>query len=253
MNAFKITIKELFNIPKEQTISQYFYNSDVQQSFLKILLVILFVGGVLLYTSIEIKESAFLSKDIIFGWLYWFGPWAWVLYLALLVVAVMSPIPDSLVILAGGFFFGPIIGSILTIIGQGLGAIIDFLLARRLGRDFVKAKFPNGSLFINKYSHKLGWQTVFLMRLFPTVSFDMLSYIAGISELSFRKYVLATIGGLIPLAIITTMLGHSANLHSSRLALLSLGIGVLSILIISIIFFYFSSKRKLSTKTGRLF
>ncbi len=247
MNTVHITIKELFGIPQEQTIRQHFDDPLVQQTLLKMLTIFAIVGGVLLYTSVEIKESSFLSQGVVFGWLHWFGPWAWLLYIALLVVAVMSPLPDALVILAGGFFFGPIVGSLLTVVGQGLGATVDFLLARRLGRNFVKTKFPKSSSFIDRYSEKLGWQTVFIMRLFPSVSFDMLSYVAGVSKLSLRSYLLATVSGLIPLAIITTMLGHSISMHSSRLALLSVGVGTLSIAIISGVFFFVSSyKRKVA-------
>lgn len=55
-----------------------------------------------------------------------------------------------------------------------------------------------------------------LMRLLPAVSFDMLSYAAGVSKLSFGKHVQATISGLIPLAVITTILGHSVSVHSPR-------------------------------------
>jgi uncharacterized membrane protein YdjX (TVP38/TMEM64 family) len=249
MNIIQTTIKEIIGIPEEQTIRQHFGDPIVVQTLLKMLTIFAIVGGILLYTSIEIKESAFFSRDIVFGWLHWFGPWAWVLYIVLLVIAVMSPLPDALVIVAGGFFFGPVIGSLLTVIGQGLGAVIDFLLARRLGRNFVKSKFPKSASLIDRYSDRLGWQTVFLMRLFPTVSFDMLSYAAGVSRLSFRKYLIATVSGLIPLAVITTMLGHSVNLHSSRLAILSVGIGILSIAIISGIFFFLSSyKQKMALK-----
>lgn len=245
MNTIKTTIKEVIGIPEEQTIRQYFNDPIVVQTLLKMLTIFAIAGGILLYTSIEIKESAFFSRDVVFSWLHWFGPWAWVLYIALLVIAVMSPLPDTLVIIAGGFFFGPVIGSLLTVIGQGLGATIDFFLARRLGRNFVKAKFPKSSSFIDRYGEKLGWQTIFIMRLFPSVSFDMLSYVAGVSKLSFRRYIFATVSGLIPLAIVTTMLGHSVNIHSSRMALLSVGIGILSIITISVIFFLISSyKRK---------
>ncbi|GEM_PF-5483768 len=249
MNTIQITIKEFIGIPKEQTIRQHFDDPLVLQTLFKMLTIFAIVGGILLYTSIEIKESAFLSQGVVSGWLHWFGPWAWLLYIALLVVAVMSPLPDALVILAGGFFFGPLVGSLLTVVGQGLGAVIDFLLARRLGRNFVKAKFPKSSSFIDRYSEKLGWQTIFIMRLFPSISFDMLSYVAGVSKLSLRSYVLATVSGLIPLAIITTMLGHSISIHSSRLALLSVGFGILSIIVISGIFFFVSSyKRKVAIK-----
>ena len=243
MNTAQTTIRKIIGISKEQTIRQYFNDPVIRKTFLKALAVFVIVGGILLYTSIEIRDEAFLSKDIISGWLHWFGPWAWVLYITLLVAAVLSPLPDSLVILAGGFFFGPIIGSLLTVVGQGLGATISFLLARRLGRNFVKAKFPKSLSFIDRYTDELGWQTVFIMRLFPTVSFDTLSFIAGVSKLSLRSYVLATVSGLIPLAIITTILGYSINVHSSRLAIYVLGIGIVSIALIGGIFYFLFYKR----------
>ena len=243
MNNAQTTIRKIIGISKEQTLRQYFNDPIIRKNFLKALAVFVIVVGILLYASIEIKDEAFFNKDIISGWLHWFGPWAWVLYIMLLVVAVLSPLPDSLVILAGGFFFGPIIGSLLTVIGQSLGATISFLLARRLGRNFVNAKFPKSSSFIDRYADELGWQTVFIMRLFPTVSFDTLSFVAGISKLSLRNYVLATISGLIPLAIITTVLGYSISVHSSRLAIYVIGIGIASIAIIGGIFYFLFYKR----------
>lgn len=218
-------IKNTLGISAETTLWAYASSPTIRKQIITGLVATAIIVGLLIYSSIEIKESAVVSKESIFGLLHRFGPIAWLLYILLLVIAVMSPIPDSIVILAGGFFFGPIIGTALTVVGQGLGAGIDFLLARKLGRKFVLRKFPKSASVIDTYSKLLGWQTVFTLRLFPTLSFDLLSYIAGISSLSLRTYMFATVVGLVPLALITTILGYSVQIHSGSVALVAVLVG----------------------------
>jgi uncharacterized membrane protein YdjX (TVP38/TMEM64 family) len=232
----------------ELTIWDHIKAPENRSAIIKTALAFLFIAGILLYTGIEVRESRVISPQSIAVVFNQYKSIAAILYVLLLIAAVMSPLPDAPVIIAGGFFFGPVTGSLLTILGQAVGSYIDFLLARKLGKQFVQRKFPKAGGLINRYSHKLGWQTVFLMRLFPTLSFDTLSYIAGISDLSFRAYALATLAGLIPLAIITTMIGNSVNLRSWHGAILTLVIGGGIILVISAIFHlsqrYYKGKRK---------
>lgn len=232
----------------ELTIWEHVKAPENRSAIVKTVITFLFIAGLLLYTGIEVRESRVISPQSIAVVFNQYRTIAAILYVLLLIAAVMSPLPDAPVIIAGGFFFGPVNGSLLTILGQALGSYIDFLLARKLGKQFVQRKFPKAGDLINRYTHKLGWQTVFLMRLFPTLSFDTLSYIAGISDLSFRAYALATLAGLIPLAITTTMIGNSVNLRSWHGAILTLVIGGGIILIISGIFHlfqrYYKSKRK---------
>ena len=158
------------------------------------------------------------------------------MYVFTLVIAIMSPIPDTPIVLVGGYIFGPIIGTALTILGQILGATVDFYLARALGRNFVTKKFPQSINLLNTYSQKLGWQTIFFMRLTPTLSFDFLSYASGLSSISFTRYILATTGGMVPLTTITTLLGYSASIHSKMFAAITLIVGILFIGIVAYLF-----------------
>lgn len=236
MRKIHLFIKNALGISVEMTLRTYVSSPIVRRQIITGLAATALIVGLLIYSSTEIKESAVISKESIFALLHRFGPLAWLLYIVLLIIAVMSPIPDSVVIFAGGFFFGPVLGTMLTIIGQGLGAGIDFVLARKLGRKFVLRKFPKSASLIDTYSQSLGWQTVFTFRLFPTLSFDLLSYVAGISSLSLRTYMLATVTGLIPLAIITTVLGYSVHIRSGTVALIATLVGGMGILIIYLLF-----------------
>lgn len=190
----------------------------------------------LFYLGSEAKEANFLTQVKVQNFILAYGYFSWLAYVGLLLVTIMSPLPDTPVVLAGGFIFGPYIAIPLTIIGQILGATVDFYLARRLGRNYVTKKFPNATETLNKYSHRLGWQTIFLMRLTPTLSFDILSYAAGLSIIRYKPYILATLCGMIPLISISALLGYSAGLHSKIFPVVIIGIGAI---VITCIFFVF--------------
>ncbi len=245
MQMMTFIIKYMFHISDDMSLWAYFSDPALRARLIKGLIVTGIIIGLILYSSTEIQEMTVFNKDVIFTTLHHWGPYAWVIYIIILIIAVMSPLPDSLVIIAGGFLFGSLIGTILTIIGQSLGAIIDFLLARTLGRNFVLKKFPKSVHLIDQYAQSLGWQTVFVMRLFPTLSFDMLSYIAGVSNLSLRSYSIATITGLIPLAIMTTILGASMSIHSGGLAIISVVGGSILIMAIYSVFHMYVQRKKI--------
>ncbi len=226
-------------------LRSFFYslktNRDLRNDLIRNLLISIAFLSLLFYLGLEVKETNFIAQTKVQGFILSYGIFSWLVYILLLVVAIMSPIPDTPIVIAGGYIFGPFISIPLTIIGQILGATIDFFLARKLGRNFVNNKFPKASSLLNEYSHKLGWQTVFVMRLTPTLSFDLLSYAAGLSKIKFTHYILATVSGMIPLIAITSLLGYSASIHSKTLPFIIIGVGVL---FISTVFFIFKKISK---------
>ena len=70
----------------------------------------------------------------------------------------------------------------------------------------------------------------------PTLSFDLLSYAAGLSRIKYIHYILATLSGMVPLIAITSVLGYSASIHSKILPFITIGIGVLFISLVLFIF-----------------
>ena len=211
-------------------------NKEFRNNLIKTMLVSVVFYGLLFYFGSEIKESHFITQAKVQHLVLRYGYFSWLAYIGLLVVTILSPLPDTPVVLAGGFIFGPYIAIPLTIVGQLLGATADFYLARAFGRSFVTKKFPHATKTLNHYSHTLGWQTVFLMRLTPTLSFDILSYAAGLSTIRYRPYILATFCGMLPFLIISTVLGYSAGLHSKTLPIIIVLIGAVVITAIFILF-----------------
>jgi len=66
------------------------------------------------------------------------GPLAPLLFVLLMAAAVVLPIPTFPLDVLAGQVFGPVLGTLYAVTGATLGAMVSFLLARWLGRDFCR-------------------------------------------------------------------------------------------------------------------
>ncbi len=91
------------------------------------------------------------------------------------------------------YLYGFTTGVILTMAGTYIGASICFLLARKYGRKLV-IKMMGKHLFseVEHLVHIDNPKTFFLVRLFGNNYFDTISYIAGLSSLSYKSYIAIT-------------------------------------------------------------
>ena len=147
--------------------------------------------------------ASFFKPDNIKQWLNDAGSLAPLLYIGIMMAAVViSPIPSLPLDIAAGAFFGPFLGTVYSVIGASAGAVTSFLIARLLGRELVE-KFLGGHInFCSQCSDKLLTKIVFFSRLLPVISFDVISYGAGLTKMSLKKFIMATFLGMIPLTFV---------------------------------------------------
>lgn len=125
------------------------------------------------------------------------GAAAPLVYLAFLVVqAVAAPLPAPAVAIAGGYTFGVVEGFLLTWLGCLIGGVISFGISRLFGRDFVAGSARGVRL--DRYVEEHGLALIFVLRLIPLVSFDAISYAAGLSGIRFFSFFAATALGMLP-------------------------------------------------------
>ena len=142
-----------------------------------------------------------------------------VLVVVLMTVAIVaSPLPSAPVALAAGAAYGHTLGTILVVLGAELGALVAFLLARGLGRPFVERHLGEklGTGFLG--SQNTLTFLVFGSRLLPFLSFDMISYAAGLSKLHLWRFAVATLAGIIPASFLLAHLGSEAMNGDARTA-----------------------------------
>lgn len=151
------------------------------------------------------------------------GVLAPVVYVLLLAAqAVLAPLPAPVVAIAGGFVFGTLNGFILTWLGALLGGAACFGISRRFGRRFVA--HSKRAKKLDPYLEEHGALIIFVLRLIPLVSFDLISYAAGLSSISFWRFLLATALGSAPGTFVFVYLGGASPGPGLYAALIGLAV-----------------------------
>ncbi len=150
----------------------------------------------------------------------------------IMIAIIMSPIPSAPIALASGALYGHTIGTVYIVIGSVLGASVAFFIARTAGIDVTRRWLGNHYEKSLSGSHNMLMVIIFISRLLPFISFDMISYAAGVTSLSFLRFAIATFAGIIPASFLLAHFGSelaSAEFRSITitlflLAVISLGI-----------------------------
>lgn len=145
-----------------------------------------------------------------------FGKLGPIVYIIMFSLVPLTLFPDSILAIAGGLAFGFVNGYIYTTIGALIGGSISFYISRKLGRDIVK-KFTKEKLDnIEEMINEKGFFIIFLLRLIPLFPFDVISYGAGLTSISYKDFILATLIGTIPGILVFTNIGaQSVNIGSN--------------------------------------
>lgn len=141
-----------------------------------------------------------------------FGVWAPVVSSLLMVFqAVIAPLPAFVVTFTNGLLFGWVWGTVLSWSSAMLGAALCFWVARALGRPVVE-RLVGGTHALDVsdvFFARYGSRAIVISRLLPFVSFDIISYGAGLTPVSFWKFLIATGIGQLPATILYSYLGQN--------------------------------------------
>ena len=138
-----------------------------------------------------------------------YGPWAPVVSAGLMVLqALVAPLPAFVLAYANGLLFGAFWGGLLSLGSATLAATIAFGLSRALGREAIEALVGTRPLIAaDRWFARWGAWAVFVARLIPVVSFDLVSYGAGLTAIRLGPFLLATAAGAAPASFLYAWLG----------------------------------------------
>ena len=149
------------------------------------------------------------NVDAVIAYIRSFGPYAMAFSFCLMVFSsLIAPLPAFMITLSNAAIFGWWQGAILSWSSAMVGAALCFLLSRGLGRDVVERFAGKGALAsVEGYFEKYGTKTILVCRLLPFVSFDAISYFAGLTPLKFLPFFIATGLGQTPATIVYSYVG----------------------------------------------
>ncbi len=115
--------------------------------------------------------------------------------------------PTVIMMIMSGILFGPFIGSLALWTGLLLGCTGAFLIARFLAQDFISARLGGRAARFNEQLMEKGFSVVFIARILGLPPYELVNYASGLSMISFRDFLLASMLGSIPGAILFATTG----------------------------------------------
>lgn len=182
-----------------------------------LILPLVIVAGLLAFDPI--REALFhavgvlgrLDLEPVKEYLRSFGAWGPAISFLLMVLqSVLAPLPAFLLTFANAAIWGWGWGSLLSWTSAMAGAALCFGLARLYGRDAVaKLTSKTALLAVDSFFEKHGDHAVLIARLLPFISFDIVSYGAGLTPMRWRSFLIATGLGQLPATLIYSFAGEN--------------------------------------------
>lgn len=193
-------------------------NNTLSKHKSKILLSAVILGIVLLYffnpTINQYSNNIFAmfatgDFKVVRDFISEYGAYAMMVSAGLMVLqSVVAPLPAFLITFANANLFGWWQGAILSWASAMLGAAVCFYISRILGRGIVeKLTSRTGLESVDKFFKKHGRNSIIIARLLPFLSFDLVSYAAGLTSMTFIPFFIATGIGQLPATIIYSYVG----------------------------------------------
>ncbi len=132
------------------------------------------------------------------------------LYIVLYTVRPLILFPATLLTISSGLIFGPWLGILFTIIGENASANLAFMIARWLGRDWIKTHEHGVFIKWEKRIEEKGLITVLIMRLIY-LPFDAVNYGCGLTSMKQFDFFIGTLIGILPGLISFVLFGGTAS------------------------------------------
>ena len=158
-----------------------------------------------------IKLYAFTTdKELVKQFITTYDRFAAVVFILFQVVQVIcAPIPGEATGFIGGYIFGATWGFFYSSIGLFIGSCINFMIGRFLGKAFIRKWIPKKTIsFYDRMFKRQGVIALFVLFVFPGFPKDVLSYLAGISTIPLKLFVLAACFGRMPGTLALSLQGQ---------------------------------------------
>ncbi len=167
-------------------------------------------------------------------------------FLAIQILQVFfALIPGEPIEVFAGYAFGALPGLVLCTVGVTVATAIVFLLTRKFGKKFTYILMAEDKLNSFKFmqNEKKLELLIFLLFFIPGTPKDLLTYVAGLTKIDIKKFLILTSVARIPSIISSTLAGDTLQEGNYITTVIIFGVtGVVSIA--GIILYNYIKKKK---------
>jgi uncharacterized membrane protein YdjX (TVP38/TMEM64 family) len=143
--------------------------------------------------------SAFVSGNIVVASLA---------YMAIYVAAVSFSLPGAVFLtLSGGFLFGAVLGTLLTVTGATIGATIIFVFAKAIFGENALDRFGAPAARLADGIRRNAGSYLLVLRLVPLFPFFLVNLVPAFVGVRMATYVVTTFIGIIPGTAVFSLAG----------------------------------------------
>jgi len=167
---------------------------------------------------IELTPQGLRALLVPFGW------WGGVILVGLIAAVLVIPIiPATILQVGAGVVFGPWVGFGLTLLADGIGALIGFGVARQWGKAVIRTKLSTDEqVAFDALCQRITPIQMIVLRILPGPAYTVVSFAAGCSTMEWWRYVFFSVLGVVPALAMLTIAG---DLSTSN-PWLAAGVGV---------------------------
>ncbi|NJK56753.1 MAG: TVP38/TMEM64 family protein [Pleurocapsa sp. SU_5_0] len=140
-------------------------------------------------------------------WLETMGVFAPVIYIVLYTVGTLLILPSTPLNLTGGAIFGIWWGTLWTTLAALVAAIATFAFTRTIGRELVTQKLAGRWRAVDAEIRQGGLFYLFAIRLLPIIPYGIVNFVAGLTSIKFKDYLIGTLLGTLPGVLPFVMMG----------------------------------------------
>ncbi|MEX2234359.1 MAG: VTT domain-containing protein [Cyclobacteriaceae bacterium] len=172
------------------------------------------------------------DEELVRDWVSQFGVWGPVVIILIMVFQMfLFIIPNILLIMISILSYGPIWGALLAWFGVVLASTVGYLIGNKLSPVTVhKFVSPKTQKKLKEFIGAYGMKAIIVLRL-STFSNDGLSLVAGLLNMEYKKFIIATLIGITPLITLVAIVGKNGKIER---ILLYMGIFLVIALIVYI-------------------
>jgi phospholipase D1/2 len=153
--------------------------------------------------------AGLVNAERVIGWAEDFAsrPWAPFLVIAAYTPASFVMFPRPLITLAAVVAFGPWVGVGYALTGILLAATANYYVGRMMHRDTVRRIAGDRLNKVSEVLRRRGLIAMTAVRLVPIAPFPVVGLVAGAIRVKLHHFVLGTLFGMLPGAVVTTVFG----------------------------------------------
>lgn len=139
-----------------------------------------------------------------------FGWWGGLLLSGIIALILVVPIaPATIAQVGAGLLYGPWVGFGVTMLGDVVGSLLGFAIARQWGRQtFLYTRLSDAEkAAFDRLCQQITPLRLIVLRILPGPAYTMVSLAAGCSPLSWWRYLLASLLGVAPGLALLTLAG----------------------------------------------